>query len=226
MKKIFLLIISFSIISIGIEAQNFNPRSGKAQGPNVKSSLDFVSVITNSTTDVADSMFNWQIIELNLVLGWSFQMCDTEICLSNLVLGATNNFKLVKNGVGEMKASFLPKSIAGYGSAKIVIKSLKSAFIDTISVTGSAWTTAVKEIKQVKELSFFPNPAKDVLTIRYPSRENISVEIFNVLGVKIRTFNHTGNETELRIDDLQNGLYFLRFKDDGKIFSRSLTKIH
>lgn len=226
MKKIFLLIVSFSIVSIAIEAQNLNPRSGKTQGLNVKSSLDFVSVFTNSTTDVADSMFNWKIIELDLVSGWSFQMCDTETCLSNLAFGATSNFKLVKNGVGELKSSFLPNSIAGNGSVKILIKSLKSTFFDTISIIGNAWTTAVKEIKQVKELSFYPNPAKDVLTIRYPSRENINVEIFNVLGVRIRTFNHTGNETELRIDDLQNGLYFLRFKDDGKIFSRSFTKIH
>ncbi len=225
MKRIFLLIICFSIISLTAFAQSLNPRTGKTQGPNAKSSIDFVSTLTNSTSDVADSMFNWQIIELNLVSGWSFQMCDTETCLSNLAVGATSNFKLIKNGVGEMKSSFIPNSIAGNGSVKILIKSLKSTFMDTISVNGHAWTTAVKEIKQAKDVSFYPNPAKDVLTIRYPTRENINIEIFNILGVKIRTFNHIGFETELKIDDLQNGIYFIRFKDDAKIFSRSFTKI-
>jgi hypothetical protein len=84
---------------------------------------------------------------------------------------------------------------------------------------------SVKEtVKLNKDFSFYPNPAKDELVLKYNSKENFQVEIFNILGSKVKTFSLYGGQTTVNIQDLESGIYFLRFKDDGKTISKTFTK--
>jgi hypothetical protein len=62
------------------------------------------------------------------------------------------------------------------------------------------------------------------LVIKYTTREPIQINIYNILGVKVKTITHSGNETEINIGDLQNGIYFIRFKDGNQTISKSFTK--
>jgi hypothetical protein len=62
------------------------------------------------------------------------------------------------------------------------------------------------------------------LVVKFHSRENINIDIYNVLGSKVKSFTHSGLESEINISELQNGLYFIRFKDGSQIISKPFTK--
>lgn len=74
------------------------------------------------------------------------------------------------------------------------------------------------------EITCFPNPAKESVTFKYNSGKTLEISIYNVLGSRVKTFTHTGNETVINISDLQKGLYFIRFSEGNAMVSKSFTK--
>jgi hypothetical protein len=77
---------------------------------------------------------------------------------------------------------------------------------------GAANPTAVEENKAVySDLVLFPNPAKDVLNIRFNNFNNIkkTITVYDALGRQLLQTT-TGETTyELKLDALQNGFYIL-----------------
>ena len=72
---------------------------------------------------------------------------------------------------------------------------------------------------------FYPNPVKDLLTIRYPRKGNSTVTIYNIIGDKVMQKTMV-DDTELRLDvsELQNGIYFLSYEFDGKMLTKRFSK--
>ncbi len=68
------------------------------------------------------------------------------------------------------------------------------------------------------EISFFPNPTKDNLTISVlnPSLKRLNVEIYNIEGKKMlnKTFIRPSEKLNLNISTLEQGTYLLRFSDN------------
>lgn len=231
MKKIFTIITAVLVLSNFVTAQSFNltPKSGKAQGSSVKNMIDVSIGFVNVSTDPLDTLFSYEVIEVNIPSAWKLAICDPFACLDGSgKVGFTSEFTM-KNIMGEnsgfFKIDFEPNNTSGTGTTKIVIKSVKTGYTDTISAEAKVWPVAVKEtVKQTKEFSFYPNPAKDEIIIKYATKENVQVEIFNILGSKVKTFNMFGNQTVVNIEELEKGIYFIRFKDDGKTISRTFTK--
>lgn len=231
MKKIFTIIISIFILSNYLFAQNFtiSPKSGKAQGSSLKDKIEVSITFTNNAIDATDTSFAWEVIETSMPSTWSAQICDPFTCLEG---SGTKGFKsgfvlsnAIGNNTGSFKLDFFSNGNSGVGVMKVVVKSVKTGFSDTITAEGKVWSVAVKEaVKQNKEFNFYPNPAKDELVVKYYSKEVIQVEIFNILGSKVKTFYLIGGQTTVNIEELENGIYFLRFRDDGKTISKTFTK--
>ena len=74
-------------------------------------------------------------------------------------------------------------------------------------------------------VTFYPNPVKDMLTIRFPRKGNSTVTIYNIIGDKVLS-KRMVDDTELRLDisELQNGMYFLSYEFDGKILTKRFSK--
>jgi hypothetical protein len=182
-------------------------------------------IITNNSTSAADSIINWSIISFDIPTGWQFDFCDPYDCVSNLGLGFTNSFKLKIGASGPLKGDFFSKSIPGNATVKIRLAySNGSHDADTLILMAKGWATGLTTIKKQSEVTFFPNPAKDLVTLKYATTKSIDVVIYNVLGAKVKSFTHSSNETTLNISDLEKGLYFIRFSDNGIVTSKSFTK--
>jgi hypothetical protein len=65
---------------------------------------------------------------------------------------------------------------------------------------------------------------KDRLTIKYNARETVNIEIYNVLGTKVKSIAHSGLESDVNVGDLQNGIYFIRYKNGNQMVSKPFTK--
>lgn len=231
MKKIFTIISAVFIITNLVSAQSFSvvPKSGKSQGSSNKNEVDVNISFTNTATDKNDSFFTWEVLEVNMPSTWLLQICDPFSCLTGSgAVGFKSDFvmtNMMGSNTGIFKFGFEPNGASGLGTAKVAIKSLKTGFVDTIIAEASVWKVSVKEtVVKVKDFSFYPNPAKDELVLKYNSKENIQVDIFNILGSKVKSINLFGGQTTVNIEDLENGIYFIRFKDDGKTISKTFTK--
>ena len=231
MKKIITIFITVLLLTSFVSAQNFSlvPKIGKAQGSSLKDKIEVSINFTNNAIDATDTAFAWEVIEVSMPSTWTAQICDPFTCLEGSgTLGFKSGYVLgtsVGNNTGIFKLDFFSNGNPGAGTMKVVVKSVKTGFSDTITAEGKVWNVAVKDAtKQNKDFNFYPNPAKDELVVKYYSKENIQVEIFNILGSKVKTFNLIGGQTTVNIEELENGIYFLRFKDDGKTISKTFTK--
>ncbi len=65
--------------------------------------------------------------------------------------------------------------------------------------------------------SAYPNPFKDKLTLKYNAVE--SIDLFNIVGEKVKSFDLPANETKTEIDltDLNTGIYFIRTYKEGVV---------
>ncbi|MES2381192.1 MAG: T9SS type A sorting domain-containing protein [Bacteroidota bacterium] len=229
MKKIFTIILALSALTNVVNAQNFtlNPKNIKAQGSSTKSAIDMNIVINNTSIDATDTFYQYEVLEVNVPATWKVVVCDPEKCIDGSgTVGFKSDFTLMKNVAGSFKIDFEPNGVPGNGSAKVLVRSVKTQSVDTFIAEAKVWNVAVKTVtaQQNKEFSFYPNPAKDELILKYATKENIQVDIYNILGVKVKSVNMSGTQTNVNIEDLQNGIYFIRFKDDGKTVSKTFTK--
>lgn len=226
MKKLILYFLALIIApSLFAQSISFSPKVSKGQGPSTFYQLDAKSNFTNNTND---SVFEWEVIEISSTrTEWEFGMCDPANCLVNIKVGSKAEFILAPGKTGEFKGDFVLNDKSGSGSGKVVCY-LKSnpSIRDTVEFILNAWVTSIKENVVSREFSLFPNPAKERLVVKYQSqsREPISMDIYNVLGSKIKSIQHTGFETEINISDLQKGIYFVRFKEGSKTISKSFSK--
>jgi len=226
MKKLILYFLTLIVApSLFAQSVSFSPKVSRGQGPSTFYQLDAKSNFTNNTSD---SVFEWEVIEVSSTRAeWEFGMCDPANCLVNIKVGSKAEFILAPGKTGEFKGDFVLNDKSGSGAGKVVCY-LKSnpSIRDTVEFILNAWVTSIKENIVHREFSLFPNPAKERLVVKYqgPSREPVSMDIYNVLGSKVKTINHTGFETEINISDLQNGIYFIRYKEGSKTISKSFSK--
>ncbi|MBU2018978.1 MAG: T9SS type A sorting domain-containing protein [Bacteroidetes bacterium] len=68
----------------------------------------------------------------------------------------------------------------------------------------------------------FPNPVTEMLTIKFDSSKQFSYEIIDAYGKTMRYGEIQSNQSTLKLDGFENGLYFLRITIDGKSTSKKI----
>jgi len=223
MKKILLSILGLAAMNLAFAQDiSMNPKLAKSQGPSGNFMLEAKSIFTNNSNETE---FEWHILEVQMTSGWEYGMCDPFNCLTNLSVGNKGSFTMAKGATGEFKGDFVPNGIGGTGRAKVHIYAKNDATVDdTVEFVISGWATGLRENTANREFSFYPNPVKDRLNIKFNAREAVTIEIYNVLGTKVKSFVHSGLESELNISDLQNGIYFIRYRNGSQTISKPFTK--
>ena len=69
---------------------------------------------------------------------------------------------------------------------------------------------------KIDSVSVYPVPVKDILNISWGSGNVSDLEIYNLVGQKIKAahVNSGSRQISLSVDDLKKGVYFLRLYDD------------
>ena len=95
----------------------------------------------------------------------------------------------------------------------------------TIPVDGFE-TLATKEItNSTSDLSIYPNPASNRVNINLGNNKEIAkVIISNVLGEVVKTTMMNGESTQLYIEELINGVYFVSVETTNQVTTKSLVK--
>ena len=84
---------------------------------------------------------------------------------------------------------------------------------------------SVNETLTTETYNIFPNPVKDVLTVK---GENMSqVVIYNSIGQMVETINATENEVKVNVNSYKNGMYFINVIDNnGEMTTTKVSVLH
>ena len=225
---IFIGLFTFTVASA--QTISFVPReiikgAPNAIDPDGNYNIDSQSKITNNATDAADSMFTWTIIEVNQPTAWQLDICDPFQCRTGITQGQSYEFKIRKGESGFFKVDYFFQGMSGNGSVKVAVACKSNPLNrDTLSASVNSWVTGVSEVNRAKTITAFPNPVKDVLTVKFPTKDDVTIDIYNVLGTRVKSFSHSGMNSQINIAELQNGVYFLRFTENGKLYTKQFTK--
>ena len=83
-------------------------------------------------------------------------------------------------------------------------------------------SVGVAKIQDVDEIKIFPNPAKDVVTIKSP--QNASIEISDLNGQLIECLKSTNSNTSIGLGKLPDGVYTIKIITDKGIIIKKLIK--
>jgi Secretion system C-terminal sorting domain len=228
MKKTLYILFAFSAnLALG-QSVTLNPKDISKGGVNAADpsgnyNIEVESRITNNSSD---SMFIWEIIELSQPSAWQLDFCDPFYCRTGATQGDKFEFKMRQGQSGWMKADYIFNNTSGSGVVKVAIYAKNNTSnADTLTVRPNSWVTSVNEVSKTNTFRFYPNPVKDQLHIKFAASNPVRMELFNILGVKVKSFTHEGQLTSIPVGDLQNGVYFIRFEENGKWITKQFTKV-
>jgi hypothetical protein len=91
-------------------------------------------------------------------------------------------------------------------------------------------TSSIDDVIEVASISTYPNPASDVLNIRFSvkeSNDNISVDLINLLGSKVRSnelglVSNDNIQHQMNVSDMPEGLYIMTISAGESTVSRKI----
>ena len=86
-------------------------------------------------------------------------------------------------------------------------------YIDDVSVIDIGWVGLNENNNIENQISIFPNPAKDFISVSFKSNNigEIKMSIVNTLGETIMSKILNNNETQIQVSDLPAGVYYCKF---------------
>lgn len=209
-------------LMLNASAQSFDarPEEGFTSGASTEFELVVHGWIVNFD---GDSNFTWTRIQNNLQAGWTSAICDAITCWATSV--NTNTFVIKPGDSSILDLHFYLANTAGCGEVLIrVWKGTDEANADTIKFNACTWAASVASLGGDKSIKIFPNPTQGLLNLEFATTGTAEVEIYDVLGKKLKTFSHTGLNSTLDLSDLPDGLYVIRVNENGVQYSRTFRK--
>ena len=71
-------------------------------------------------------------------------------------------------------------------------------------------------------IKIFPNPVTSILNINANTIELTKVEIFSLLGKKVKTV--TSDFDSIHVDDLSKGVYFINISSGKRLLTKKMIK--
>ena len=84
----------------------------------------------------------------------------------------------------------------------------------------------LKKISKVGDLTLYPNPVTDVLSVLIDSEEEVSIELINSTGLIIPVpLSESTNGYSLNMTGIEQGVYMLKVESDSGVITQSITKL-
>lgn len=82
------------------------------------------------------------------------------------------------------------------------------------------------KVQKTVEISIFPNPVKNTLTMDWTTTDMEELILQNASGHELKRWHLSGTRLQIDVSSLPSGLYFLQIRDrKGELHSRRLVKV-
>lgn len=233
MKKLLLITLTIGLFSSGLFSQSFEVYDHE---DNIITGQTIIIPTTiNSPEDIYDIKVknksgNQITARIGMTLltemidGSAQSMCNpTSANTATGLCGAPwnpNSAQFILNagetsGLGQLHFQQGPNPGISEFEFKVYDTNNTSDFV-TFFITYSTLTAI--ELTKVKDFEVYPNPAKNVFSIKNTYGSNSYVLVYNVLGEQIKKVAYSQSD-KIAIDcsDWQNGYYFCRLYNEGKV---------
>jgi hypothetical protein len=115
------------------------------------------------------------------------------------------------------------------------LTSFPSGFTGTVYFTDQVWdttcvfpfpmtcTVSVPELAASGSVSVYPNPATENFTVKVSSAKEVLINIYDVTGKAVRTYNVNNDQLIINRDGLRSGLYFITVLSEGRKYTSKLV---
>ena len=200
-----------AVNTLEISLENDDNNSNNVISANFNKTFDFtndISMILN--TDNQGAQCTWEIIDV-----------DGNVIESGGPYGNNENYLLNFNLAGNCY-QFNLYDAGGNGGGSIVLYDANSEVIYNTNGdydSGASVYFSTEGFLGVgsnvfEQLAIYPNPARDMVTIK--NAENASIVIFDILGKKVLNRSNISQTENLNVSSLTTGTYFISVEKDNQ----------
>jgi hypothetical protein len=99
---------------------------------------------------------------------------------------------------------------------------LSQDYVVNLAIGSSCETVGINSLEQKTNMSIYPNPTNDYLSISTSTKSEI--EISNIEGQIIKRLKIKDNKTDIDISDFSSGVYIIRVQTDRGIMTKKFIK--
>jgi len=188
-----------SLAYIGVGITNFGAyfsHDSLLDTTNLKAINYVIPQIENPSTNFLSDTLNWMLVSGNFIAAGG----ERFMTIGNFHLPANTN---VQNLGGTSEAYY---------------------FIDDVSVVDCTGV-GVSEVNDDAEVSVYPNPATNTITIESTKSKVQSIKIYDVLGEEVNSLKPKGNsKIEMDISTWKAGVYYVQVETEKGIVRRKFVK--
>lgn len=215
MKKVYLIFIVFTTLSVTSFSQVVNRIRIFPSQPTVNDSISIISDFSYIGTCSFGMVYMFtnihdSIIELHPTYCgyWDSTSCNS-----------IDTFKIGKFSAGNYKLKII------YHQGSVCPISNFDAVIAQFDSTISIGIVGISDNEKTNSsIKLYPNPSSGRIFISSENVEIKYVEIYNIYGEKVKCISFSNNQksTELDVLDLSKGLYIFKFSDRLKVYYKNV----
>ena len=148
--------------------------------------------------------------------GWYTYVCDKVACFTPET--STGQITMDPGETTFIKLTFGPVS-QGTGTVEIELQEVGNASNNvTATFTGTSQTTDLTAIN-VASVQVYPNPTTNFFMVKH-ANAIARVEVINLVGRTVRTFEYVDASDKLNVSDLPRGMYLVRMTNkNGQVMT-------
>lgn len=164
--------------------------------------------ITNTSSE--SKTLKWTRDVTDIPQGWITFVCDTEQCY----LPSTDEaeFDVAAGEEFPIKVTFRATTLAEAEFILDVFDVNNTSDKQTITFDVQSFAVSNDEIN-VEAIKIYPNPASNFIKISNSNGIG-TLEVYNLIGKKVRTFTNVDDNNLYNISDLPKGMYLIRLLDE------------
>jgi DUF4097 and DUF4098 domain-containing protein YvlB len=82
-----------------------------------------------------------------------------------------------------------------------------------------------ENVKKANDFSVYPNPANTAITIEWNGNKDASFRILDLNGKEVMSNNELSINSQINVESLNSGLYFIEMVDAGKTITKKINII-
>lgn len=224
MKYKFIFIFLVAVLSGNAQTYSINPAKSVTflAAYNNVTINDIYMVNTGNTT----LSITWELVSINLPVGWDKSMCDLGTCHPGIPVGPTTMSTAVAGGANPfLGLNIDPSNIPGTGTVVVrVYKTGSPAAADTLTWVATSSPTGIEEIGANGKINLYPNPVSDQLHIDLIASEVNEIKVTDLMGRIVLTKGTGEGKNILNVSGLSKGVYLVNVTTPEKVYVKRLVK--
>jgi len=190
------------VISVVVDIQGYPYIAGRFEGPIINFSSVSLTNAGGNTIFITKYTANGDVL-------WAKSAGGSGLYFpSSLAVDIIGDTYLVGGFLG---------STFSFGSIILTNSGYSDMFIAKLYAT-----LGINELNNSFNISVYPNPANDIITILIP--QNATIEIINIEGEIIKTINNNDKEIQIDLKNLSSGIYIIKAITENGIITKKFIK--